>query len=89
MGHVDNQEEPVPVSQTPRRGERRHVVSTKLAPSIIDRVDDFAESTDATRSAAIAALVEAGLGSPDGARELVMENHALRAKLSEARRALD
>ena len=78
----------MPVSQSPRRGERRHVVSTKLTPSIIDRVDDFAESTDATRSAAIAALVEAGLGAPDGARDLVMENHALREKLGEARRVL-
>ena len=64
-------------------GERRDAAFVRRVEAMIRAIKD------ATRSAAIAALVEVGLGSPDGARELVMENHALRAKLGEARRALD
>lgn len=50
------------VTQPKQRGIRKSVISTKLDDATIAKIDQFAETTDSARSAAVAALIEVGLG---------------------------
>lgn len=76
------------VTQPKQRGIRKSVISTKLDDATIAKIDQFAETTDSTRSAAVAALVEVGLGNKGEVERLITENHSLREKIGKARTAL-
>lgn len=75
-------------SQPKRRGSPRTVASTKLSTEVMDRVEEFADATDTTRSAALATLVSSGLDHAAAMREVINENNALRRRISTAREAL-
>lgn len=75
-------------SQPKRRGSPRTVASTKLSAEVMERVEEFADATDTTRSAALATLVNSGLDHAAALREVLSENNALRARITSAREAL-
>ena len=76
------------VTQPKQRGIRKSVISTKLPDATPVKVDRLAETPDSTRSAAVAALIEVGLGGKGEVEKLITENHKLREKISKARTAL-
>jgi hypothetical protein len=78
----------VAVTQPKQRGIRKSVISTKLDDATIAKIDQFAETTDSTRSAAVAALIEVGLGGKGEVEKLITENHSLREKIGKGRAAL-